>query len=68
MALDQVDVDKLDETGKEMSFLDHLEALRWHLFRSAIAICVGGGIVFFISGLGICQYYTCTQKSGFYNF
>jgi sec-independent protein translocase protein TatC len=46
MALDQVDVDKLDETGKEMSFLDHLEALRWHLFRSAIAICVGGGIVF----------------------
>jgi sec-independent protein translocase protein TatC len=24
----------------EMSFFDHLEALRWHLVRSAIAICV----------------------------
>ena len=25
---------------KEMSFLDHLEELRWHLIRSLIAICV----------------------------
>lgn len=25
---------------KEMSFLDHLEALRWHIIRSALAICV----------------------------
>ena len=34
MALDQVDVDTLDEKeGNEMSFLDHLEALRWHILR-----------------------------------
>ena len=34
MALDQLqDIDE-----KEMSFLDHLEELRWHLIRSAIAI------------------------------
>ncbi len=46
MALDQVDVDKLDETGKEMSFLDHLEQLRWHIFRSAIAVCVAAIGVF----------------------
>lgn len=46
MALDQVDVDKLDETGKEMSFLDHLEQLRWHIFRSAIAVCVAAIAVF----------------------
>lgn len=46
MALDQVDVDKLDESGKEMSFLDHLEALRWHIFRSAIAVCIAGIVVF----------------------
>ena len=32
---------------KEMSFLDHLEALRWHLIRSAIVIVVVG-VVWFI--------------------
>ncbi len=29
-----------DEDEKEMSFLDHLEELRWHIVRSAIAIVV----------------------------
>jgi sec-independent protein translocase protein TatC len=32
---------KKDEKA-EMSFLDHLEALRWHVIRSFIAICVFG--------------------------
>jgi len=34
------EIDKYEETGKEaeMSFLDHLEVLRWHLVRSAIAV------------------------------
>ena len=36
MALDQMNVD--DE--KEMSFLDHLEELRWHVVRSVVAIMV----------------------------
>ena len=31
----------------EMSFLDHLEALRWHLFRSAIAVIALALILFF---------------------
>ena len=31
----------------EMSFIDHLEELRWHLIRSVIAIGICG-IVFFI--------------------
>ena len=35
MPLDQ----ELNEE-KEMSFLDHLEELRWHLIRSLIAVCV----------------------------
>ena len=30
----------LDPTEKEMSFLDHLEELRWHLIRALIAIVV----------------------------
>lgn len=51
MPLDQVDVDKLDSGNKkqekEMSFLDHLEELRWHIIRSLVAI-VSLGIVLFI--------------------
>ncbi|MCB0582901.1 MAG: twin-arginine translocase subunit TatC [Phaeodactylibacter sp.] len=52
MPLDQIDVDKLEEgqeqkTGKEMSFLEHLEELRWHIIRSLTAI-VGLGIILFI--------------------
>lgn len=30
----------LDPTGKEMGFVDHLEALRWHLVRMAIALMI----------------------------
>ncbi len=39
MPLDQVDIDKMPkEDGKEMSFLDHLEELRWTILRSLVAI------------------------------
>ena len=49
MALDQVDVDQEEKkVGKEMSFLDHLEELRWHIIRSLSVISVFG-IVLFIS-------------------
>ena len=34
------------DTSSEMSFIDHLEALRWHLIRSVIAILVGAIVVF----------------------
>lgn len=55
MPLDQVDVDKweYDEAGKpvlpkekEMSFLDHLEELRWHVIRALAAIAIGGVVLF----------------------
>lgn len=55
MALDQVDVDdwEVDEDGKpqppadkEMSFVDHLEELRWHVMRSLIAILLCGIVLF----------------------
>jgi sec-independent protein translocase protein TatC len=35
-----------DDTKSEMSFLDHLEVLRWHLVRSAIALVITGGLIF----------------------
>ncbi|MEO8934794.1 MAG: twin-arginine translocase subunit TatC, partial [Xanthomarina sp.] len=33
----------------DMSFLDHLEDLRWHLIRSTIAILIAGGVAFIFS-------------------
>jgi len=56
MALDQVDVDdwEIDENGrpvppaedKEMSFIDHLEELRWHVMKSLVAIVLCGIVLF----------------------
>jgi sec-independent protein translocase protein TatC len=46
MALDQRDV---DEEEKEMSFLDHLEELRWHVVRSVVAIMVFMIAAFFLT-------------------
>lgn len=50
MPLDQVDVDRIDENQqlieKEMSFLDHLEELRWHIMRSLGAIAIVGILIF----------------------
>jgi len=35
-----------DKVEKEMSFLDHLEELRWHLVRSALSVVVFAIVVF----------------------
>jgi sec-independent protein translocase protein TatC len=37
---------KNKDTQAEMSFIDHLEELRWHVIRSVIAIMIGAIIVF----------------------
>lgn len=59
MALDQTDVDdyewndgelKLREDDVDMSFLDHLEQLRWHIIRSLVAIIVFGIVLFIFNG------------------
>jgi sec-independent protein translocase protein TatC len=48
MALDQVDVDNMDEpaAGKEMTFLDHLEELRWHIIRSLSVVGTAATVLF----------------------
>lgn len=38
--------DDTKELGQEMSFLDHLEELRWHIIRSLIAITIGTVLAF----------------------
>jgi len=35
--------------NKQMSFLDHLEALRWHVIRSVVALLVVTSVLFFYS-------------------
>lgn len=37
-------------TNNEMSFLDHLEDLRWHLIRATLSILIGGIIAFIFKG------------------
>jgi sec-independent protein translocase protein TatC len=37
------------DTNAEMSFIDHLEELRWHVIRSVIAVLVGAIVVFIYS-------------------
>lgn len=40
MALDQQFEDSEERQAKEMSFIEHLEELRWHIMRSVIAIFI----------------------------
>lgn len=47
MPLDQIDIDNLPSKDQaEMSFLDHLEALRWHIIRAICSILVFAVVVF----------------------
>ena len=48
MALDQYNEEEEDENG--MSFLDHLEQLRWHLLRSISAILIFMVLAFLSKG------------------
>ena len=41
---------RIEAPEKEMSFLDHLEELRWHLIRSTIAVVVIGIAAFIAKG------------------
>ena len=47
MSLDQ----DFDEDDGKMSFLDHLEVLRWHLIRIVIALFLFATLAFFFKGL-----------------
>ncbi len=43
--LDFINKRKKEDKG-EMSFIDHLEELRWHVIRSVIAVIVGAVVIF----------------------
>ena len=41
---------KIGSPEKEMSFLDHLEELRWHLIRSTLAVVIIACLAFIFKG------------------
>ena len=63
MPLDQVE----DEPG-EMSFLDHLEELRWHLIRSLVAIFVFAIAAFISKGIIFGKIILGPSKSSFWTY
>jgi sec-independent protein translocase protein TatC len=52
----------------EMSFLDHLEDLRWHLIRSTIAILVAATAAFIAKGFIFDTLLLGPTKSSFYTY
>ena len=46
MALDQQFEGLEEQKAKEMSFIEHLEELRWHIFRSGVAIFIIATVLF----------------------
>ncbi len=67
MALDQVDVDKLGEE-KEMSFLEHLEELRWHIVRSVVAILIGAIGIFLVHKWFFSSVIMAPTKDDFFSY
>ncbi len=39
---------KVEKTAGEMSFLDHLEELRWHFIRATFAVVIAATAAFFL--------------------
>ena len=53
---------------KEMSFLQHLEELRWHLFRSAVVIVVFAVVVFCLPGFFVDQVFLGPVRPDFISY
>jgi len=72
MPLDQVDIDNYNpNTGvieKDMSFLDHLEELRWHIIRSVIAILGISIVLFFLKDWMFDQVIFGPKQSNFLTY
>jgi len=53
------------DTNAEMSFIDHLEELRWHVIRSVIAVLIGAIVVFIYSDYVVSQILFAPTRSDF---
>lgn len=56
------------EKTDEMSFLDHLEVLRWHLIRSTIAVVVIGILAFIFKGFIFDEIIFAPQRGDFITY
>ena len=56
------------DTGKKMSFLDHLEELRWRLVKSAIAVLLVSIVVWFFQEWIMDNVFLSMSKSDFITF
>lgn len=57
-----------EQEEKEMSFLDHLEELRWHLIRAALAILVFGVTAFFLKDIVFGQIILGPSRADFFTY
>ena len=53
------------DTNAEMSFIDHLEDLRWHVVRSIIAVIIGAIVVFIYSDFVVDDILFAPTRSSF---
>ncbi|HEX5654826.1 MAG TPA: twin-arginine translocase subunit TatC [Chitinophagaceae bacterium] len=53
------------DPAAEMSFIDHLEELRWHVIRSVLAVLVGAVLVFIYSDFVVDQLLFAPTRSDF---
>jgi sec-independent protein translocase protein TatC len=53
------------DLNAEMSFIDHLEELRWHVIRSVIAVLVGAIVVFIYSDFVVSRILFAPTRSDF---
>jgi sec-independent protein translocase protein TatC len=53
------------DSKAEMSFIDHLEDLRWHVIRSVIAVAVGAVVVFIYSDFVVNKIIFAPTRSDF---
>ena len=56
------------EEEEEMSFLDHLEELRWRIVRSVIAILIAGVVIWFFKEWMIKNLFVAMTKTDFVSF
>jgi len=56
---------KNGETEGEMTFLQHLEELRWHIIRSVIAVVVGAIAAFMLKDFIFNQVILAPKSPGF---
>lgn len=60
--------DKEFSDSSEMSFLDHLEVLRWHLVRSTIAVLIFMALAFVYKGFVFDKVILAPQRSDFLTY